>query len=96
MQRHTSHRLAVWLMAPALLAAGLLQVAKAEPAAPVTWKDQRELLLRLSQQQQLRLQQQVLCLQKAGNTTDLERCRTVVMPGWMHGPGLGGWGCPMW
>ena len=80
MHRHTS-QLAVWVMAPALVAAGLLQAAKAEPAAPDTWRERRDLMLRLSQQQQLRLQQQVLCLQKAGNTTDLERCRTVMMPG---------------
>ena len=53
-------------------------------------------MLRLRQQQQLRLQQQVICLQKAGSMAGLERCSSVVAPSWMPGQGIGGWGWPMW
>ena len=53
-------------------------------------------MLRLRQEQQLRLQQQVVCLQKAGSMADLERCSSMVAPSWMPGQGMGGWGWPMW
>ena len=98
-QSHHSHRPLIELLAAASLMqtpALLVQMARAEPAQQEPWQTRRELLLRLRQQQQLHLQQQVLCLQKAGTDADLKRCSTVVMPGWMHGPGMGGWGCPMW
>ena len=87
---------ALLVAAPLLTAAVLAVPAHAAQPPLEAWKERRELMLRLSQQQQLRLQQQVLCLQKAGSMADLESCRTVVMPGWMHGAGMGGWGCPMW
>ena len=96
MHPHTLRHLAAQLATPVLLAAALLPAARAEQPPLESWKERRELMLRLSQQQQLHLQQQVVCLQKAGTMADLDRCRTVVMPGWMHGPGMGGWGCPMW
>ncbi len=68
----------------------------AEVVAPAALMISAGLMLRLRQEQQLRLQQQVVCLQKAGSMADLERCSSMVAPSWMPGQGMGGWGWPMW
>ena len=92
------HRLTVACVAVAgpVLTSVVAPPARAGQPPLEAWHEQREQLLRLNQQQQLRLQQQVQCLQKAGTKADLERCRDTRLPGWRHGSGMGGWGCPMW
>ena len=93
------HNLLAEVVAPAalMISTGLILPAARAGHPPLeTWQERRDLMLRLRQEQQLRLQQQVVCLQKAGSMADLERCSTVFAPGWMPGQGMGGWGWPMW
>lgn len=84
-----------------LVVAATLALAACWPAAQAADPAEREglepLRVRLRNQlgqQQLRLQQQLGCLEKAGSIADLQRCRMGGMPQ-MH-PGMGGWGCPIW
>ena len=84
----------LWTMAP--------MVANAQGAAatlPGTMKERQELLRRITQQQQAVLQQRTNCINRASNLAELEACERgypTLSPGWRHGPGMGGWTCPMW
>jgi hypothetical protein len=48
------------------------------------------------QQLQARLEQRLRCINQAKTITELEACQRTNSTGWHHGPGMGGWGCPMW
>ena len=77
-----------WLAAPAA-------------AAPSSFEEQRLLMRQVTQQLQARLEQRLRCLNQAKNLNDLDGCQRTTSTGWHHGPGMsgpgiGGWGCPMW
>lgn len=55
---------------------------------------QRTELLQLSRQQQVLLQEQLRCLERAGSLSALNRCRLIMPAAESHG--MGGWHCPMW
>lgn len=90
----------VALIHPIAAAAGLLLAglslftarATAAPAPPASDLELRRSQLRtLDQQQQLRLEQRLRCINRAGSLTELESCERS-----RYGSGMGGWGCPMW
>ena len=71
------------------------------PAAPVAIgiKERQDWMRRITQQQQSVLQQRFNCINRATNLAELEACERgypVLGPSWRHGPGMGGWTCPMW
>lgn len=76
------------------VAAGLLLTARAWAAPPPPASDlelRRTQLRTLGQQQQLRLEQRLRCINRAGSLTELEGCERS-----RYGPAMGGWSCPMW
>lgn len=89
---HRSRCCSLGLAAALLLSASA--AAAAEPSNPVEFNRRRELLRRFNDQEQLRLQQQRQCVDRAATGGDLDRCSSTFAPAWHHG--MGGWGCPMW
>jgi hypothetical protein len=74
-----------------------LPVAQAPGSLPLL-NQQREQLLQLSRQQQVLLQEQLRCLDRAATIKELDRCRLSMPAAGMHGVGMqgvGGWHCPM-
>jgi N-glycosylase/DNA lyase len=53
-------------------------------------------MLQISQQQRALIEQRLRCINRAKSFTELEECQRANSAGWNHGPGMGGWGCPMW
>jgi hypothetical protein len=65
-------------------------------AQPSSFEERRQLMRQMSQQLQARLEQRLRCINQAKNWGDLDNCQRTTSTGWHHGPGMGGWGCPMW
>lgn len=71
--------------------ASTLPLAQAPGSLPLL-NQQREQLLQLSRQQQVLLQEQLRCLDRAASLRELDRCRLIMPAAGMHG--MGGWHCP--
>ena len=78
--------------------ASLVSPVQAQPAPnqPGNLEDRRELMRQITQELQARLEQRLRCINQAQSFNDLMGCQANNRNGWHHGPGMGGWECPMW
>jgi hypothetical protein len=77
-------------------ALGLTLMAGSAQAQPTSFEERRQLMRQVTQQLQARLEQRLRCINQAKTITELEACQRTNSTGGHHGPGMGGWGCPMW
>ena len=85
------------IVAVAAGAVAVMLMSTIPAAADTAELQERRLLMRqVTQQMQARLQQRLRCINAATNLSELDSCQRTTGGGWHHGPGTGGWGCPMW
>ncbi len=85
------------MVAVAARAIAVMVISTIPATAETADLQERRLLMRqVTQQQQARLEQRLRCINAATNLSELDSCQRTAGAGWHHGPGMGGWGCPMW